>query len=207
MYIPKFYEITDWPEIERFIRETSLATLVSIGEEFPVATHLPLDLATSGDGVSTLSGHVAKSNPHWRLFESRPEAVAIFLSPVNHYISSSWYDHPNVPTWNYMSVQVYGRIKIVDESRLRISLRKMTQYHEKISSRPLTQEILETEIDKQIGGIIGFEMSIEKIEAAYKMSQNRDAGNYRRIIDELNRLDDYNAKIVAKRMSEIRKVD
>ncbi|HQT91580.1 MAG TPA: FMN-binding negative transcriptional regulator [Candidatus Kryptobacter bacterium] len=204
MYVPAYFKIDDWPEISRFIRENPLATLVSRGEEYPVATHIPLELEEDG---KVLSGHVAKGNPHWRLFEEHPQVLAIFLSPVQHYISSSWYNHPNVPTWNYMAVHVYGKIRIVDGERLRKSLERMTFYHERISPHPLTPEVLQSEIDKQIGGIVGFEIDMERVEGAYKMSQNRNDEDYANIMKELERLDDYNARMVAKRMSEIRKVD
>ena len=140
------------------------------------------------------------------MFDSQPEVLAIFLSPIQHYISSSWYNHPNVPTWNYMSVHVYGRLRVVEGERLRNSLERMTHLHERVSSHPLTQEVLQSEIEKQISGIVGFEIDVERIEASYKMSQNRDDEDYRNIIAELEKLEDYNAKMVAAKMSQIRKV-
>lgn len=98
MYVSKYFEIKARPEIERFIKETTLATLVSQGDKFPVATHIPLELEDNEKGETVLAGHVAKANHHWKLFESQPNVLAIFQSPVHHYISSSWYNHPNVPT-------------------------------------------------------------------------------------------------------------
>ncbi len=207
MYVPKFFEIKDWPEISRFVTDNPLATLISRADEYPVATHVPLELEEDEHGEMVLSGHVAKANRHRTLFESQPDVLAIFLSPIQHYISSSWYNHPNVPTWNYMSVHVYGHLRTVEGERLRQSLEKMTRYHEQISSHPVTEEVLQSEIEKQIGGIVGFEIDIEKVEAAYKMSQNRDEEDYRNIVAELEKLEDYNAKMVAKKMSEIRRID
>ncbi len=206
MYVPRFFETKDWPETARFIKENPLASLVSRGNEYPVATHCPLELEENAHGETVLSGHVAKANAQWKLFESQPEVLAIFLSPVQHYISSSWYNHPNVPTWNYMSVHVYGRLRVVEGERLRNSLEKMTRLHERVSSHPLTQGVLQSEIEKQIGGIVGFEIDIEKVEASWKMSQNRDDEDYRNIIAELEKLENYNAKMVAAKMSQIRKV-
>ncbi|HTP13908.1 MAG TPA: FMN-binding negative transcriptional regulator [Bacteroidota bacterium] len=206
MYVPKRYEIKDWPEIERFIRENPLATLVSRGEEYAVATHVPLELETNERGESILTGHVARPNQHAGLFASQPNILAIFQSPAQHYISSSWYAHPNVPTWNYMSVHVYGRIQTVDGERLRTSLEKMTHTHERVSAHPLSRKDLEDQIDKQLAGIIGFEIEIVRLEAAYKMSQNRDDRDYVNIIRELEKLEDHNARIVAKKMAELRKV-
>ncbi len=79
MYVPKPFEIEDWPEISKFIRANPLATLVSRGADFPMATHIPLELEEEENGRSILSGHVAKANPHWRLFKSDPGVLAIFL--------------------------------------------------------------------------------------------------------------------------------
>ncbi len=207
MYIPRSFKIEDWPEIRRFIAANTLATLVSSDREYPVATHIPLELEDNSSGKMVLSGHVAKANPHWTLFESQPNVLAIFLSPIQHYISSSWYSQPNVPTWNYMSVHVYGKLKIVESDRLRESLKKMTNYHEQISPYPLEANVLQSEINKQIDGIVGFEIAIERVEAAYKMSQNRNDEDYKNIIMELENLDDYNAMMVAKKMAKIRKLD
>lgn len=207
MYVPRFFEIKEWPEILRFINDNPLATLASRGNEYPVATHIPLEPEENERGETVLSGHVAKANQHWKLFQSQPDVLAIFLSPIQHYISSSWYNHPNVPTWNYMSVHFYGHLRIVEGERLKKSLEKMTRYHERISPHPLTEDVLKSEIEKQIGGIVGFEIDIERVEAAYKMSQNRNEEDYRNIIAELERLEDYSARMVAKKMSEIRRTD
>ncbi len=204
MYVPKLFEMKDWPEITRFLTENPLASLVSRGEGYPVATQVPLELEKNDRGETVLSGHLAKANRQWKLFRSQPEVLAIFLSPIQHYISSSWYNHPNVPTWNYMSVHIYGQLRIVEGARLRTSLKKMTHYHERISSHPLTEKILDSEIEKQIGGIVGFDIQIQKVEAAYKLSQNRDKEDYLNIIAELEKLEDYNANMLAKKMTEIR---
>ncbi len=200
MYVPKLFEITDWTEISRFIRTNPLGTLVSRGDQAPVATHVPFQLETNKGDKSVLTGHVARGNPQCGLFESQPDVLVIFLSPIQHYVSSSWYGHPNVPTWNYMSVHIYGRLQIVEGERLRKSLEETTLHHDQISSHPLTDEVLRGEIDKQIGGIVGFEIEIERVEAAYKMSQNRSDKDYASIITELEKLNDYSAKMVAEKM-------
>ncbi len=206
MYVPKFFEVREWPEIFNFIKDNSLATLVTCGENHPAATHVPLELQEDEGGKIILSGHVARANQQWKSFESHPDVLAIFLSPIHHYISSSWYSHPNVPTWNYMSVHVYGKLKIVDGERLKRSLERMTKRHEHVSSHSLSPEVLRGEIDKQMDAIVGFELDIEKVEAAYKMSQNRNDEDYANIVKELKRLQNYNAEQVAGKMSEIRKI-
>jgi transcriptional regulator len=98
MYVPKQFRITDPALIERFIHENGFATLISAGSTYPSATHIPLELELNAAGEQLLTGHMAKGNPHWELFESNPHVTAVFLSDINHYISSSWYDHPNAPT-------------------------------------------------------------------------------------------------------------
>ncbi len=106
-----------------------------------------------------------------------------------------------------MSVHVHGRIGIVKDDELRGSLKRMTNHHERISAHPFSPEVLESEIEKQIIGIVGFEIQIERIEASYKMSQNRSTQDYENIIRELQRLEDYNARMVAKKMREIRRIE
>ncbi|HYG39997.1 MAG TPA: FMN-binding negative transcriptional regulator [Cytophagales bacterium] len=80
MYIPKYFEVTDRKIIEQFIRENSFATIISSGNEFPTATHIPIELEVNEKGETVLWGHISKANSQWKLFESNPNVLVIFLS-------------------------------------------------------------------------------------------------------------------------------
>lgn len=205
MYIPKYFRVDDAAEIEKFISENGFATLIT-GGEYPAATHIPIELEKNEAGEKVLNGHIAKANPQWKTFASNPNVLVIFQSTVHHYISSSWYDHLNVSTWNYMSVHVSGKIKIIDDEQLRGMLDRLTSKYEAISDHPrLFKSLPEEYIDQQMKAIVGFEVKIEKIEASYKLSQNRDEKNLQNIIRELELLNDHNATEMSKQMRALKK--
>lgn len=120
MYVPKAFQETDRNTLFQFIRENSFALLISNGSNgIPVATHLPIELLPDTNGQFVLVGHLAKANPHWKLLIQDAPVLAVF-SGIHSYISSSWYDHVNVPTWNYMSVHITGRPTLLKIGRAHV---------------------------------------------------------------------------------------
>jgi len=200
MYIPSYNLEKDWKEISTVIRENSFGMLITAKNGHPVATHIPIELETTEAGKTVLRGHVARANEQWKTFETTEQALAVFTAP-HHYVSSSWYHQMSVPTWNYIAVHIYGKMKIVNDESLKNSLRKLMDTYEVISKNPQTLDGLPQDyVDKLMKGIVGFEMSIDKVEARFKLSQNKDNTDYQRVIRELKSLDDYNAKWVAEEM-------
>ena len=137
MYIPKYFRNNNQQEIEAFISKNTFAVLVTYDGQKPVATHLPLELETAINGEKVLRGHIARGNPQWRSFENNHQALAIFSGP-HSYVSSSWYNHINVPTWNYIAVHVYGQIKILTEEEVYASLKNLINKYEVVSKNPVT---------------------------------------------------------------------
>lgn len=202
MYIPKLYRNTDFPEIEKFLKQHSFAALISLHEGKHCATHLPLELEINSLGEKVMWGHLSKANPQWKSFDENGEVMAIFTGP-HSYISSSWYDHVNVPTWNYIAVHVYGKVKLIEGDQLYEALRRLVNKYEVISKNPVSIDTMPVEfVRKEIKGVVGFEISVEKIEAAWKLSQNRNDANYLNIIAELEKLNDLNATLVAEEMKK-----
>jgi transcriptional regulator len=204
MHIPNYFAVTDRELIRQFIMENSFATIVSPGEGYPVATHIPLELEVNEAGEEVLWGHVSRANPQWRLLETQPGVLAIFQSPVHHYISSSWYGHPNAPTWNYMSVHVSGRATLITGDKLWEAVRRLTNRYEQIAEHPVSLDTLPPSVQKQMNGLVGFELSIDKVEAAFKLSQNRNAEDYENIIRELQALGTAAAGLMAAVMRQQR---
>ncbi|TME28847.1 MAG: FMN-binding negative transcriptional regulator [Chloroflexi bacterium] len=116
MYIPPPFRETQLDVLHSLIRAHSFGTLVSQVNGELIATHLPFLLDPARGEHGTLTGHMARANPHWQSF-LQPEleqSMAVFLGP-HAYISPSWYASPrNVPTWNYIAVHAYGIPSIVD---------------------------------------------------------------------------------------------
>ena len=204
MHIPKLFNVTDQKVIETFIKENGFATLISIGSIYPNGTHIPIELKTLSDGRKVLHGHISKANLQWQDFENNKNVLVIFLSPVHSYISSSWYNQPNAPTWNYLSVHVTGKLKVLEGEELWDSVRKLTNRYEQNSSTPVSLDTLPESVQKQMHGIVGFEISIDKMEAAFKLSQNRTAEDFENIIKELSGSDSLTAKMMANEMEKNR---
>lgn len=197
MFIPAYYRNTDLKEIESFIKNNSFATLITNVNDEPFASHIPVELGTNKEQLNILSGHLSAANPQAKNLKNGDRALIIFQGP-HTYISSSWYNHINVPTWNYIAVHVYGKVKILTELELRSRLEEMVTKYEVVSKKPFQISNLPSEMmDKYLKGIIGFDISMDRVEGKWKMSQNRDAEDHANIIRELEQLDDLNARMVA----------
>ena len=201
MYIPRRYEEKDREKVFRFIQENSFAILVTVLDGLPVATHLPLLLEKNEGGEDVLVGHISKGNPQKHSFSDNGDVLCIFPGP-HAYISPRWYTEMNVPTWNYISVHVYGKLKIMEGEVLKRALSRLVDYFEQHFPQPVKlEEIPEKTFNDDFRGIIGFEISVDKIEAATKLSQNRNATSYQHVIDELSK-GDLSAKQVANAMRD-----
>ena len=201
MYIPELYKNENQEEITQFLQDNSFGILVNRTSGKLWATHIPLELEQDENGRSILFGHLSKENPQWESFESDANVLAIFSGP-HSYISSSWYEKENVPTWNYIAVHVYGKIKVIEGDAVITSLEKLTNKYEKYSKNPVRIEELSEKTMRQVSGIVAFEIEIESIEAVKKMSQNRNEKDYGNIISQLEKIENANSKEVAATMKK-----
>lgn len=204
MYIPEIYKNEDPESIRTFLKENSFGILINQTNGKLCATHIPIELEINADGKEVLQGHISKLNPQAEGFAENDQVLAVFSGP-HSYISSSWYDHENVPTWNYIAVHVYGRIKITDETATIESLKKLVDKYEANSKNPVRVENLSAKTMREARGIVGFEIEIDEIQATKKLSQNRDDHNYKNIISELEKTENTQSIAIAKEMSKCRK--
>ncbi|MDF2456611.1 MAG: transcriptional regulator [Cytophagaceae bacterium] len=204
MYVPSFFKVENTEEIRDFIHHNAFGIVISQTNGKLLASHIPLLLTTNSKGKDLLTGHLSRANPQWKSFESEKQVLVIFQGP-HTYISSSWYDHNNVPTWNYMAAHVYGSLRFLTEEELLISLQLLTDKYEFHSANPVSVGTMDKHmLSAQLKGIVGFEIEIEEVQAAYKLSQNRDEKNHLRIIDELEKKGDENSTHIAKEMKRNR---
>jgi transcriptional regulator len=199
MYIPNHFKQPDENAVRTFIRENGFGTLISQVERQLWASHIPMELSDDG---KKLSGHISRGNKSWRSFDTSGEVLAIFQGP-HAYISSSWYDHENVPTWNYIAVHVYGSIRIIEGDELYQALKSMLDKYEAHVDHPVRMDSLsEDYLHQHLKAVTGFEISINRIEASYKLSQNRDAKNHQSITQQLERKGDANSLAIASEMKK-----
>jgi predicted FMN-binding regulatory protein PaiB/ribosomal protein S18 acetylase RimI-like enzyme len=207
MYIPALFKLTDSETIREFVNGNGFGILIgSVNGKF-WATHVPMLLTKDKDQKDILTGHLSKANIQWKEFEKSEEVMVVFTG--NHsYISSSWYDHENVPTWNYLAVHVYGTIQIIEGAELKEELARMINKYESGLPNPVSVETMtESFVQKEMRGIIGFRISISEIQAAQKLSQNRDDKNYLRIIEGLENKGDTDSLEMAGIMKEKRQIN
>ena len=197
MFTPKLYQKNDPAFIQDFIRKNGFGILISQAEGKIWATHIPIMLSADG---TKLSGHISKANKQWKDFGSGSEVLAIFSGP-HTYVSSSWYDHQNVPTWNYQAVHVYGTVRIIEGDELYESLAHLVDKYEQASENPVSMETMTAEyVRREMKGVVGFEVAITKIESISKLSQNRDDKNHERIVKALEKRGDVGSKEIAELM-------
>jgi transcriptional regulator len=208
MYRPTAFQEDNVDKLLAFMRANSFATLVSIVQGVPYASHVPLVVKVQGD-VIQLIGHLAKPNPQWQAFEVA-ESLAIFTG-AHAYISPTLYEkHENVPTWNYVAVHAYGIPKVI------------TLSHSPESMEQMISEMIDTyEADYQshwhglsdgyrqgmMNGIVGFEMTVARLEGKYKLSQNRSQTDQQTVSTALLQSSDPVVRAVGEEMRQNLSVD
>jgi len=202
MYIPSSNRIDDDDEIRRFVAATRSAEFVTVGSDgTPVATLLPI--MWEGDVVVA---HMAKANPQWKSIAPGSPALLISTGP-EAYISPSWYaakaEHGRVvPTWNYIAVHLSGTVRVhEDRAWLRDVVTRLTGVHENVRSEPWrVSDAPERYIDGQLGGIVGLEITVTRVEGKAKLSQNRSEADRRGVVAGLLAESHYEAGEVAAAM-------
>jgi transcriptional regulator len=190
MYIPSFNRIEDGERIIPFIKSHGFATIVSLGKNGMTASHLPVLWDEGGGEGGTLRSHMARANPQWRHFETGNEILCIFHGP-HAYISPSWYVMQHtVPTWNYAVVHVYGTPSLVDETQLRQIVYDTTEKYESGMPKPWRIPLSEDELQKQLKAIVGFSIQITRVEAKFKLGQNRSIEDQDKMLLALQSADD-----------------
>ena len=148
-------------------------------------------------------GHMSRANPLWKMFDKNPEVLVLFQGP-HTYVSPTWYNHVNVPTWNYQSVHLYGKPKLVtDNTESHGILKRLIDRYETATSYSL-EGLPQDFVEKEIRGIAAFRIEVTQIEANYKLSQNRDEESYQSIVDHLDQRPDDYSHAIAKAMKQNR---
>ena len=186
MYTPDHFSIKNPEAMHKIIQTHPLGVLVTSTSEGLDANHLPFEL-DAGRGV--LTAHVARANPVWQQCGNGMDVLVIFRGEES-YISPNWYpskheSHRQVPTWNYEVVHVHGRMTIQDtEKFVRGVVGRLTRKHEANEAKPWKMGDSAPEfIDGMLKAIVGIEITITRLEAKAKLSQNRE------VRDRLNSAD------------------
>jgi transcriptional regulator len=192
MYVPPAFREDRTDILHAAIRDAGLATLVSLGADGIVASHVPMMLDPGAGPHGTLYGHLARANPHAAGGVPDAAALAIFQGP-DAYVTPSWYETKRqtgkvVPTWNYVAVHASGPLEIFDDAdRLLALVTRLTDRHEGDRAAPWAVADAPPEFVRgQLKGIVGFALRIETLEGKWKMSQNRPAADRAGVVEGLS---------------------
>lgn len=192
MYIPAAFAEADPSRIHDFLDAHSFATLVTVIDSVPFASHLPF-LLDRERGV--LLGHLAKANPHWRSLADA-DSLVIFAGP-HGFVSPTWYTvAPAVPTWNFTAVHVYGRARaVLDEAALSDIVDRLSRKYE--PSPRWLDEMPDDYRRRMMQGIVGVEVPMGRVEGKFKLSQNRSAADRAGVIARLEQGDEASRELAA----------
>ena len=191
MYIPAHFA-PDETQVNELLRNHGAADLVTLTAQGLVATMLPFIYVPPGDSGTAephgaLHGHLARNNEQWKL-DSVGEALVIVRRP-DAYITPGWYATKAetgrvVPTWNYVTAHVYGRLIVHDDPAWTEDLvRRLTTKHEAYRNHPWSvDDAPRPFIEGQLRAIVGIELAITRIEAKAKLSQNRSPADVEGVI-------------------------
>ena len=214
MYIPAHFAADD-AAVRDLLARHGAADLITLTEDGLLATMLPFayEPAAGEHGArwGALLGHVARNNDQWRK-PALGESLAIVRGP-DAYVSPSWYaakaEHGRVvPTWNYVTAHVYGRLVVHDDPAwVEDIVRRLTAKHEaaRLASPGQAPQWPAWSVDDaprnfiegQLRAIVGLELQITRIEAKAKLSQNRPVTDIPGVVAGLTaRGDDRSAQAV-----------
>lgn len=183
MYTPPAFAVEDLPWTLELIAAYPFGLLTTFANGAPQVTHLPMLAETRGDELWLL-GHVARANPHAAAILEGAAATAIFQG-AHAYVSASWYEEPykTVPTWNYEAAHCDGRLQEGDAYR---TLELLTAKFEDGRPEPWAMDGLDVGyLERQLRGIVAFEMRVDALRAKAKLSQNRTRADRDRVIAAL----------------------
>jgi len=202
MYVPTAFAVTDLPKLHAFMEQHGFGMLVSQHDAIPFATHLPLLLEREVGEFGCLVGHVARANPQWR--QANGQTVLAVFSGPHLYVSPTWYEAEQVvPTWNYVAVHAYGRLQIIDDApALTAMVSRLVEKYERSMPHPWGLGEPSTFFERMLAQIVGFRVSIERLEGKWKLNQNHPEERRRKIIGALSQRADENSLEIAELMTK-----
>ena len=201
MYIPEHFRVREHGDAIAFMRANPFAILVSAAPDGPFATHVPVAVQQAGERL-VIHGHVARANAHWRCLEQQPQCLTIFHGPHAYVSAANYTTRENVPTWNYGAVHAYGTARVFSapEELLGVLHELMAIFEPAYAEQwaGLSQSYRE----RMLGHIVGFEIAVTKLEAKFKLSQNRTKEEQANVIASLGGAEDTTVSGVARLMQE-----
>ena len=191
MYIPADFEIPQIDVMHQLIKQYALGILFTHGMSGLDANHLPFELSTEQSELGVLHAHVSRQNPIWQDIKDGDDVLVVFRAG-DAYISPQWYPskhehHQQVPTWNYIVIHAYGKVKIHDDERYVLGVvARLTRTHEATQAEPWKMSDAPKDyLEPMLKEIVGIEIKITKLQGKAKLGQNKE---YRDVLGVANAL-------------------
>lgn len=207
MYTPPDFTEPRARAVLDIVARNNFAALVHAADGDVSVTHAPVFLR---DGVpeaddAAVEGtvvllHLARANPVCRRIETTPRLTVVVLGP-SHYVTPTWYETPGVvPTWNYAAVHLHCDVRtITDPDWLHAVFDRTSATHEPLVGGDWRRDAeRQPMVDKLIRGVVGYELTVWRHEAIFKMSQNKSVADRRGVIAGLRGLGTDEASGVAE---------
>lgn len=199
--LPHFTE-KDTNKVIAFMKENAFAIITGFGEQYPVASHIPLEVVVKGDGKIVLSGHLMKNSDHHKAFVKNSNVLVIFNGP-HCYVSASWYNNPqSASTWNYMTVHAKGNITFTDDEGTYTAIKAITDKYEGTATAAAFNAMPKEYVDQMLKAIIGFTIEVKTFDNVFKLSQNKTNTEQLNIIGQLKKNGDDNSVNIALEMEK-----
>jgi len=202
MYIPSFNSFTDRQEIISFMQRYSFASIVTVIDDIPVATHLPFLVKEENDKL-ILRSHFAKANPQANQVFDKTSLV-IFTEPHAYISPSNYQKETNVPTWNYIAVHAYGQAALIESMDQKAELLKHTIETFEAAYFKQWESLPDDYRTRMMNGIVAFDIEVTDLQAKKKLSQNRTETEKENIIHSLEKSADTNEREIAEYMKKLR---
>lgn len=203
MYSLPYFTEKNTDKIIAFMKENSFAIITGFGQQYPEATHIPLEVVVEEDGKIILSGHLMKNTDHHKAFVKNNQVLVLFNGP-HCYVSASWYNNPqSASTWNYMTVHAKGTITFTDDKGTYEAIKAVTNKYEGTETAAAFNAMPEAYVNQMLKAIVGFTIEVKTIDNVFKLSQNKSSNEQLNIIEQLKKGGDENSMLIAGEMEKL----
>lgn len=187
MHPNPLFRTEDRSACQRLIEEIGFGMVFAATPDGPRVAHTPL-LSEGGDGECawTVRFHLARSNALTRHLDGATGLIVV--NGPDAYVSPRWYaNRDTVPTWDYIALELEGRVRRIDDAGLEAFLHAAIAKHEgRLGGAPwLAEEASEAMWEGLFRGIAGFELEVQAWRPTFKLSQKKSADERAQIADGL----------------------
>jgi transcriptional regulator len=188
-YVPDHFRTVTSSDLESFLSHNRFGSVVTKVDGCWTVSNIPLVFDFEDGSPRRVRGHVARDNEHWRMLDGGTEVLLSVQGP-HGYISPQWYDHFNVPTWDYAVVHISGSVSRLGDAELVSHLGEMLASFEGGTQEQALDRYPKEYIDRYLPYIAGFEIAVETTIPVFKLSQDKSEESLRGVLEGLSSRDE-----------------